>query len=246
MSSPPAGFRGRRILVTGGSSGIGLAVVRGLARRGARPAVMDLKQGEALPEDALFVSADVSRWEEVSAAVEQVTTSLGGLDGLVLNAGISDDHVLWKMDPASWRKVLGVNLDGAFYVLRAAVEALRESGRAGRGPAVVLTSSINALRGTWGVTNYSASKAGLLGLTRSAARELGKYGVRVNAVAPGFVRTPLMADKDPSLLERARSLSCLGKVAEPEDVAEVMLFLLGPGARHVTGEVIRVDGGTLA
>jgi acetoacetyl-CoA reductase/3-oxoacyl-[acyl-carrier protein] reductase len=159
-----------------------------------------------------------------------------------MNAGISRDAPSWKLAEADWREVLDVNLTGAFAYARAAAGVMRPRGTG----AMVFVSSINGLRGKFGLAGYSASKAGLLGLVRTLARELGPSGIRVNAVAPGFILTDLTSKLDPRHLERAREEAALGRIGEPEDVAEAVSFLASPRARHVTGEVLRVDGGQLA
>ena len=156
-------------------------------------------------------------------------------------AGITRDGVLWKLSSDDWRAVMAANLDSAFYLLHAAVPALRAAG----GGAVVLVSSINGERGKAGQANYAASKAGLNALARTAARELGRFGIRVNAVAPGWVETPMTAALPEELRQRALAETALGRLGRPEDVAGAVLFLCSDLARHVTGQVLRVDGGQL-
>jgi len=156
-------------------------------------------------------------------------------------AGGTRDALLSKMTDEEWRTVLSTNLDSAFFLLRSAAPALRRAG----GGAVVLVSSINAERGKAGQANYAASKAGLHALARTAARELGRYGIRVNAVAPGWIDTPMTAGLSTELRERALGETVLGRLGRPEDVAGVVLFLCSGLARHVTGQVLRVDGGQL-
>ena len=162
-------------------------------------------------------------------------------DVLVHAAGITRDHVLWKLADEEWTEVLRTNLDSAFWLLRAAVPAMRARERG----AVVFLSSINGERGKVGQANYAASKAGLIGLARTAARELGPSNIRVNVVAPGLVRTAMSAHLPAEALERALGEAVLGRLAEPDDVARAVLFLCSDLARHVTGQVLRVDGGQL-
>jgi 3-oxoacyl-[acyl-carrier protein] reductase len=165
--------------------------------------------------------------------------ALGRLDILVCNAGITRDAVVWKMSEEAWDQVLDVNLKGCFTFCRAAAPVFRAQ-RSGR---IVTISSINGLRGKVGQANYAASKAGMVALTKTLARELGPSGVTVNCVAPGLVATEMMASLPTEVLDRALKESALGRIAQPEDVAQVVAFLCSDRARHVTGEVIKVDGG---
>jgi NAD(P)-dependent dehydrogenase (short-subunit alcohol dehydrogenase family) len=159
-----------------------------------------------------------------------------------MNAGISRDAASWKMTEANWREVIDVNLTGAFAWAQACSRAMMAHG----GGALVFVSSINGLRGKFGLANYSASKAGLIGLTRTLARELGPRGIRVNAVAPGFIRTDLTAKVEQRYLDQAVAETALGRLGEPEDVAEAVAFLVSPAALHITGTVLPVDGGQIA
>lgn len=237
MSFP--GLRGRGVLVTGGRSGIGLAVTRMLVAEGARVATLDVAPLPGTDDGALHLVCDVRSDEAVRAAVSEAAETLGNVHGLVQCAGITRDSVLWKMSDEAWDAVLDVNLAGAFRVLRAVAPLLRASGQG----AVVNVTSINGMRGKFGQANYAASKAGLIGLTKTAARELGGFGVRVNAVAPGMVRTPMIEQVPEAFLKRAVEESALGRISEPEDVAAAVLFLLSDHARQVTGETLRVDAG---
>jgi NAD(P)-dependent dehydrogenase (short-subunit alcohol dehydrogenase family) len=170
-----------------------------------------------------------------------VDEALGGIDVLVHAAGITRDAVLWKMTPAMWREVLAVNLDAAFHLLQVAVPRMRARG----GGSIVLISSINGERGKFGQANYAASKAGLIGLARTTAREVGRFGVRSNVVAPGMILTPMTRDLPEEIRARAEAETALGRLGTPEDVARVVLFLASNLSAHVTGQTLRVDGGQL-
>jgi 3-oxoacyl-[acyl-carrier protein] reductase len=235
-------------LVTGGGRGIGLAVVRAWARRGViagvvereaevEPCVEALCRGEG--SSCAFYAADVRDHDRAREVVDDLWGRYGRLDYLVLNAGVARDRVSWKMGEDEWDEVLAVNLKGAFNYVRAATPRLREQGF-GR---VVFVSSINALRGKFGQSNYAASKAGLIGLARTLAVELGPAGITVNVVSPGMVRTGMTASLPEAVMSRARAESVLGRIGDPEDVAAVIDFLCRPESRHVTGAVLRVDGG---
>ena len=236
------GLEGRRLLVTGAASGIGAATVDRLLEEGAN--VLAFDRARTPPRDhaeARFVVhvGDVTRQADVDAAFALAHRSFGGLDGVVHCAGVTADGVIWKLDDAQWQRVLDVNLTGSFRVVRAAVPALRARGQG----TIVLIASINGLRGKFGQSNYAASKAGVVALAKSVAHEAGAFGIRVNAVAPGLVRTTMTADLPSPMFEEALRETPLRRVAEPEDVADVILFLCSPLSRHVTGTVLRVDGG---
>ena len=246
VTDHPLGARAREVaLVTGGARGIGLAIASALGRDGAAIAIVDR---ETAPEirstlpDALFLSRDVRDFDGAATALASIEERLGPLTIAVLNAGINRDAPSWRLGEEEWRDVIDVNLTGAFAYAQAAARAMRPRGRG----AIVFVSSINGLRGRFGLANYAASKAGLVGLTRCLARELGPRGIRVNAVAPGYILSPMTARLDPRFSEQARGETALGRLGAPEDVADVVAFLVSDRARHVTGEVIRVDGGQLA
>ena len=173
------------------------------------------------------------------SSVAQALTSIGGFDVLVHSAGVSRDAVVWKLAVEDWDLVHDVNLRGAFLLIRHAVPILRERG----GGSIVLIGSINGSRGKRGTSAYSASKAGLVGLARSVAREVGRFGIRVNVVEPGWVRTPLTDSLPSELREAARAETALGELVEPADVAEMVAFLAK--AKRITGQVFRVDAGQL-
>lgn len=231
-------LEGRVALVTGGASGIGAAVCRVLAREGATVACVDR---DSMPEDlpARGFQTDVSQLPAAAEVVERVRAELGGLHLLVLNAGITRDGVLWKMDDQAWEQVLDVNLGGSFAYLRAVAPGLREQ----RDGKVVIISSINGLRGRFGQANYAASKAGCIALAKTAARELGSRSINVNVVAPGMIDTTMTRRLPEEVRRRSTEETALRRLGQPEEVAEVVSFLLSERARHITGAVIQVDGG---
>ena len=242
---------GKAALITGGGRGIGASVARTLAREGCRVALVDLcamDETRALAAElcahggggaALALRADVAELATAKEIVEDVVDSFGRLDILVCSAGIARDGVVWKLSEQAWDEVIAVNLKGTFAYCRAVAPVFRaqHSGR------VVTIASINGLRGKVGQANYAASKAGVVALTKSFAREMGAAGVTVNCFAPGMVRTPMTASLPADVMQRAEHEAALGRIGEPEDVAEVVAFLCSARARHVTGTVIKVDGG---
>jgi len=239
---------GRVALVTGAGGGIGGAIARRLAAADADVVLVD-RYSSSLAEvaadvtqagrRALAVEADVRDLQRAREVVAEAVATLGGLHSLVCAAGVVRDRVSWKMAEAEWDEVLDVNLKGCFAYARAALPALREAG----GGRIVNIASINGLRGKFGQANYAASKAGMIGLTKSLAREAGAFGVTVNAVAPGLVRTELTRTLPAEVLRAAAAEAVLARPTEPEDVANAVLFLCSDLASQVTGEVIRVDGG---
>ena len=240
---------GQVAIVTGGGRGIGAAICLELARQGADVAVVDIspvemadgvvQQIEGVGRRAFVIQSDVTVFAEAETVGDTVRNKLGRLDIVVCNAGIARDGVIWKMTEEQWDSVLDVNLKGCFSYCRAAAGVFREQG-AGK---IVNITSINGLRGKFGVSNYAASKAGIVGLTKTVAKELGRSNVNVNAVAPGMVTTGLADEIPREFLDQAVGETVLGRLASPEDVARVVTFLCSEGARHITGEVIKVDGG---
>jgi 3-oxoacyl-[acyl-carrier protein] reductase len=233
-------LEGRTALVTGGSRGIGKAIAAELAAAGAT-VVLGYRSGADEAEDvateigARAVQADVSEAEDAKRLVEEA----GDIDILVNNAGVTRDGLLARMPDEDWRVVLDTNLGGTFNTCRAAARGMmrRRSG------AIVNVSSIVGLHGNPGQTNYSASKAGIIGFTKALARELGSRGVRANVVAPGYITTRLTTELPEELQNAMLANTPLGRFGEPEDVAGAVRFLCSDAAAFVTGEVLLVDGG---
>ena len=240
----------RRVaLVTGASRGIGRAVACGLAADGFDLALVYAGNADAVAEAVAACEAagatahayrcDVSNADEAKATVDAVLADFGSVWALVNNAGVTRDTLLARMKDEDFARVLDVNLTGAFNMMRALARPLMRQ----RGGRIVSMSSVVGLIGNAGQANYAASKAGLIGLTKSVARELAPRGVTVNAVAPGFVRTDMTAALPEQVVERYEGQIPLGRLADPEEVAGVVRFLVSDAAAYVTGEVIRVDGG---
>ena len=227
---------GRRALVTGGSGGIGAAVVELLLLAGAEVTNVD-RPGHPGHPDATFLPCDLGN----PAAVKALCEALPEVDCLIHCAGITRDGVVWKMRDEDWDAVLRVNLDAAFRLVRAVVPRMREAGRGH----IVLISSINGERGKFGQSNYTASKAGLIGFARTVAREVGRFGVRVNVIAPGLILTAMTEDLPEPVMARALDETALGEAGQPRDVARAVLYLCSDLSSHVTGQVLRVDGGQL-
>ena len=235
---------GKVALVTGGSRGIGAAISRELAKAGARVALNYRAGQEAADEIAgkiggLAVQADVSDAEEVQALIERVEGELGDIDALVNNAGVTRDTLIARMTDDDWQTVIDTNLRGTFNTSRAVSRKMLRR-RAG---SIVNLSSVVGVHGNPGQANYAASKAGIIGLTKALARELGSRGVRVNAIAPGYISTELtdvLNDEQRGLI---LGNTPLGRLGEPEDVARAVRFLCSDEAAFITGEVLLVDGG---
>ena len=233
-------MKGKTALVTGGSRGIGRAIALELARAGANVVVgyrSGAEEAQTIAQEAggRAVEADVSDPEQAKRLVDEA----GDLDILVNNAGVTRDGLLARMPDADWRDVLETNLSSVFYTCRAVTRGMMKK-RAG---SIVNVSSIVGVHGNWGQTNYGASKAGIIGFTKSLARELGSRGVRANVVAPGYVNTRL-TDVLPDEAKKAMLANTpLGRLGDPEDVAGAVRFLCSDEAAFITGEVLLVDGG---
>lgn len=228
---------GQVAVVTGGSGGIGTAIVDALCGAGARAICLDVcpPQSTRTP----WIKCDVRDDASVAAAVAQVAQEHRRIDLVIHSAGVSREGVVWKIAVEDWDFIQAVNLRGAFLLLRHTIPVMRR----GAGGRIVLIGSINGSRGKFGTSAYSASKAGLLGLAKSVARETGRFGVLINIIEPGWVRTPLTEALPNEVRDDAVAESPLGKLLEPSDVAAAVLFLCGPGASHITGQILRVDGG---
>ncbi|TRZ75089.1 MAG: SDR family oxidoreductase [Bacteroidetes bacterium] len=242
-------LEGKSAIVTGGSVGIGASIAVKLAECGANVALNYRKHKEEAEavlskivqagRKGLLIQADISNFADAAKMVETVRKEFGKVDILINNAGVNWDGVIWKMTEEQWDKVLDVNLKGYFNYIRAVAPLFRqqESGK------IINITSINGIRGKFGQSNYSASKAGIIGLTKSVAKELGKYGVNVIAVAPGLIETEMMKNAEESVRMAALEEIVLKRIGQPDDVANVVSFLCTDLARHITGEVIKVDGG---
>jgi 3-oxoacyl-[acyl-carrier protein] reductase len=254
QAEAPAGFRGKVAVVTGGATGLGRTVAIEFGKLGCNVAFCfvdlpgrDVRETALLTETALSSMGvgvyadccDVRDRAQVDRFVEKVREKFETIHFLVNNAGVANDGAHWRLTPAEWAEVIETNLTGAFNCTSAVAPIFRGQ-RFGK---VVSVSSHLAGRPGFGVASYAASKAGLEGLTRAVAVELGPCNVNVNAVAPGFIRTERLQLLPPEVIDKARKSSVLGRIAEPEDVARVITFLCSEEARHITGQTIVVDGG---
>lgn len=237
---------GRVAIVTGGARGIGAAIARELSRAGAKVVVnyrSSADAAEALVQelgDALAVQADVSTTEGAQALVEAAEAFGGGpVAILVNNAGITADGLMMRMSDAQWDSVMATNAGGAFRMTRAVLPGMARA----RSGSIINVVSVSALRGNAGQVNYSASKAAVVALTRSSAKEMAKRKVRINAIAPGFIETEMTASMNPKVLDAARDAIPMRRLGTPEEIAPLARFLAGDGAAYITGQVFVVDGG---
>ncbi len=241
-------LKGQVALVTGASQGIGAAIARALGRQGAVVGLM-ARSGDKLEEVAAAIRAeggrgfplvaDVSQGEAVQAAIQEFIREVGPVTLLVNNAGITRDQLLLGLKPEDWHTVLAVDLTGAYWVTRA---VLRDMLKVRRG-SIVNISSVVALTGNPGQTAYAAAKAGLIGFTKSLARELASRGIRVNAIAPGYIETEMTARLGEAVRAEYQKAIPLGFFGTPDDVAQATLFLLSSASRYITGTVLNVSGG---
>jgi 3-oxoacyl-[acyl-carrier protein] reductase len=238
------------VIITGSGSGIGKETALLFAREGAKLVVADVneKAGEDTAEqirknggDAFYAHLDVSEREQVKQVVKDTISKYGRIDVLINNAGIIQDALVVKMTEEQWDRVININLKGPFNCIQGVVEQMITQGSG----VIINISSIVALYGNVGQTNYAATKAGLIGITKTLGKELGRKGIRVNAVAPGFIYTPMTASIPEKILDMMKEKTPLKRLGKPEDVANTLLFLSSDEASFINGAVISVDGGLI-
>lgn len=234
-------------IITGGAGGIGLAAVKRFLEEGAKVAIVDYdkQQGEKieaeLGENVAFFAVDVSKLADVKEMVEQVVDRFGKIDILVNNAGITRDATLVKMSEEDFEKVIQINLNGVYYCTQAVAPHMIAQG-SGK---IISTSSVSGVYGNFGQTNYAATKAAIIGMTKTWAKELGRKGINVNAVAPGFTATPMVEKMPEKVLQQMEGITSLQRLGKPEDIANAYLFLASDEASYITGHVLQVDGGIM-
>jgi len=247
-------FENKVVLITGASGGMGRAIAQKFAEVGAKVALNDIAPAEEalkklvqeLNESKALISthafrafvADVSKFEEVEKMVQDIQKEFGRLDVLVNNAGITQDRTLAKMTKEEWQKVIDIDLTGVFNCSKAALPLIiANQGK------IVNISSLVGQRGNFGQVNYAAAKAGIIGFTKALTKEVGRFGVTVNAIAPGFIETRLTENLPPELKETIKKFTPLGRFGKPEEVASLVVFLASEEANFITGAVINIDGG---
>lgn len=243
-------LKGKVAVITGSARGIGKSIATLFARQGAKIVISDVadeigeKTAQEIKElggEAIYIHCDVSDPRDAEGLIRSAVENFGKLNILVNNAGITSDSLLVRMKDEDWNRVISINLTGSFNCARAAAKVMMKQ----REGCIINIASVAGIMGNVGQVNYSASKAGVIGLTLSAARELARRGVRVNAIAPGFIMTEMTAKLPEAERRRILDMVPLGKPGTPEDVANVALFLASDAARYITGQVIRVDGGMI-
>lgn len=234
-------------IITGGAGGIGLAAVKRFLEEGAKVAIVDYdkQQGEKIEEElgenVAFFAVDVSKLADVKEMVEQVVDRFGKIDILINNAGITRDATLVKMSEEDFEKVIQINLNGVYYCTQAVAPHMIAQG-SGK---IISTSSVSGVYGNFGQTNYAATKAAVIGMTKTWAKELGRKGINVNAVAPGFTATPMVEKMPEKVLQQMEGITSLQRLGKPEDIANAYLFLASDEASYITGHVLQVDGGIM-
>lgn len=236
-------------IVTGGGSGIGRETALLFSREGATVVVADIHE-EAGEETAsiikgtsegYFTKVDVTNREEIRRATESILEKYGRIDVLINNAGIAQDSLLINMTEDQWNRVIDVNLKGCFNCIQAVTEIMTKQGNG----VIINASSAVGLYGNIGQTNYAAAKAGLIGMTKALAKELGRKGIRVNAVAPGFILTPMTSKVPEKVLRLMRDKTPLGRLGDPMDIAYAYLYLASDEAKYINGAILSVDGGLI-
>ncbi len=239
---------GEIALVTGGSRGIGKAISIALAKANATVVVNSIDEEEAISVaneiqsfgiNAVAFKADISNPAEVESMVQHIQEKLGKITILINNAGITKDGLLMRMKEEDWDAVLNINLKGTYNCTKACIKDMIKQRKGN----IVNISSVVGISGNAGQTNYAASKAGVIGFSKSLAKEVGNRGIRVNAVAPGFIDTVMTEKLTQDMVNKIKEQIPLGTLGAPEDVADLVLFLVSPSAKYITGEVIKVDGG---
>ncbi len=238
-------------VITGGANGLGKATAFLFSEHGAKVVIVDVNQesgdqvvAEIITEGgvASFIKTDVSNSDDVNKMVENVVADYGGIDILINNAGILADARLVKMTEETWDRVIDINLKGIFLCGQAAAKVMIEKEKGG---VIVNTSSVVGLYGNFGQSNYVASKSGVIGMTKTWARELGKYNIRVNAVAPGFMKTEIIKDMPEKIINYMKEKVYLKRMGEPKDIANAFLYLASDMGNYVNGTVLSVDGGVV-
>lgn len=239
------------ILITGGAAGIGKATAEAFCKEGAQVVIWDVNedQGNEVVTSfsekdwkCSFMKVDVTCYDEVDTSVNRIIADHKRIDVLVNNAGITMDRSLMKMDPDTWQKVIDVNLTGVFNCTRCVAPFMAEAGSG----VILNASSVVGLYGNFGQTNYVATKAGVIGMTKTWARELGRKGIRVNAIAPGFIATEMVEKMPDNVIQSMVDKTPLGRMGKPEDIANAYLFLASDKAAFIHGTTLSVDGGVIS
>jgi 3-oxoacyl-[acyl-carrier protein] reductase len=237
-------------IITGGGNGIGKEAVLTFAHAGAKVVIADFdeKAGNSTLEElfmiggeGIFVKVDVSDQDSVQNMVEKAISTYGKIDILVNNAGITQDALLYKLTKESWQKVIDINLTGVFFCAQAVIQTMIEQG-SGR---IINTSSVSGVYGNMGQTNYAASKAGVIGMTKTWAKEWGSHGINVNAVAPGFIETSMVEQVPEKVMNKMKQTIPLKRLGKPSDIANAYLFLASDESNYINGTVLHVDGGIM-